>query len=320
MSRKKELQNKLEDFQKSLDDLYEKQYGSEYSHHSDYQKYSDIASHISNIKNPKADSFNIIIDFYSFPYSINWKDYFNIFFNFHPNKENSILNFYRYCIDEIDKLRKVFEEISLPYLFLNETGESRFSKETDKKIVLDVIKNLNVNTYEQNIENKPFNIYHLLELKINLLEEIIRIKDAQSKKLITLRDNRKFEVLNGLKTYFNEDDHSYLENALDGNLLNDPIHFNSRQTYLIEFFRRLEYNNVIELDRPKLIKWLCENFTYLNHKKTEVKFKRDTVIAYLNETEKSKQPCKIKKEKRILSDKFPYLTKEEIRLKQTKNI
>ena len=44
MSRKKELQNKLEDFQKSLDDLYEKQYGSDYSHHSDYQKYSDIAS------------------------------------------------------------------------------------------------------------------------------------------------------------------------------------------------------------------------------------------------------------------------------------
>lgn len=316
MSSKPELERKYQNHQYHLDNYFSNKYGEGYYHHQDYQKYSDLASHISNIE---TENFNIVVDYFSIPSSINWTDYFNLFFEFYsPN--DSLINFYRFCIDEIDKLRAIFDEAAILDAINNNYIVGEYSKDIDSRVMIEVINKLNIKTYHQSFENNTINKLKLIELKVLILERIIEIKDSQSKKLITLKDSRKLEVFIGLKQKFDKNDYDDLEKALEGHLLPEPIHFKSRQTYLIEFFRRLEYNYVIEVDRPKLIKWLCENFTYTNTKKNLVKFKRDTVIAYLNETKKSKQPCKIKKEKRILSTIFPYQSKQEIMLNKENNI
>ena len=234
MDRIQELQKKHEAFQTDLDIYFKNLRGEGYYHDNDYQKNTDLASHISKIIYPEADDFNIIIDYFSFPYSINWTDYFKLFFSFHTPHE-SLLNFYRFCIEEIDKLRVSFEEFTVIDAFENDYLLGEYSKKSDKRISLNVINNLKIKTYNQTFEENPLNNLKLIELKVLILEKIIEIKDGESNKLLILRDNKKLVVLNGLKPYFIEDDYSSLEKALDGNLLDKPIFFKSRQTYLIEF-------------------------------------------------------------------------------------
>jgi hypothetical protein len=73
------------------------------------------------------------------------------------------------------------------------------------------------------------------------------------------------KLLELLYPYF-EDTILKLEQALSGEILDQPLLFPHNQNRLVEVFRRLQYNNYLLSNSTQVANWLCKNFQFIYKK------------------------------------------------------
>lgn len=112
-----------------------------------------------------------------------------------------------------------------------------------------------------------------------------------------------------LKGYFPEKE-SELQKALNGEQLNESLHFPHNQNRFVEVFKRAKYNSFI-LSTPTEIKdWICKNFNYVKtqgKKKTVEDFKENSVWDIL-----TKAKCEPSKKSRICTPEWlPFISQDK---------
>ncbi|MFD1316173.1 hypothetical protein [Namhaeicola litoreus] len=113
---------------------------------------------------------------------------------------------------------------------------------------------------------------------LNYISKSIEIKlDTEKLDLLYNRLNIYFENIN-YKNQFDND----LTRVLKGQWLKKPLLFNTNQSILVDFFKRLKENQYILEDNMTDVRdWLVNNFSFKNDKGKIVAFNKETCYDYL---------------------------------------
>ncbi|WP_345952398.1 hypothetical protein [Mucilaginibacter sp. PAMB04168] len=130
---------------------------------------------------------------------------------------------------------------------------------------------------------------------------------ANSRKLITFDSlESSSNVFNALKSYFPGNEVNLLQ-ALQGDIINQPLFFPYKQNLLTELFLRLHENGKLLNSKVRTCEWLCGNFTFrfIRGADDEIrKFNKITVLDLLNKG-KGIPPLKL----RIHKEEWPPVKK-----------
>ena len=107
MNKKQELERAYKKLIKRIDKSFLME-DNEY--HQDYSTYTSLAEHLFNLENPRSKDFNIILDYFYFPFRVPRLIYFDWYFNFHKNLKETETKFYLFCIQQTETLINIFNE------------------------------------------------------------------------------------------------------------------------------------------------------------------------------------------------------------------
>lgn len=192
---------------------------------------------------------------------------------------------------------KIGETLNLETINSNPTSPELITDKTELLRFYDPIC-----IYEINIKQ----ITHFLEYlkdKFKWLKDLTFIQDNKvsnkaDERLIIFKDDETInKIYELLKSYFVRYEDELLL-ALKGKKLSRPLLFPHNQNKLVEFFKRVHYNNFILSNKVEINNWLIQNFEY-NSKRGAIsivkKFNADTITGILSrnkgEPEKEARIC-----------------------------
>jgi len=113
------------------------------------------------------------------------------------------------------------------------------------------------------------------------------------------------ELFEGLKGFFDVEDHQYLRYVLEGENVDRMLIFQSNANRFIELWKRMQYNKSAINSKMEIANWICRNFMYkyVKGNVNEVRsFNKNTVWTGL----KYKGPEPRKEQRICLFDWLPY--------------